>query len=68
MQGHLGVSGGILLLLLLPAALAGGGNALLGRNSRSVLKAGLIAAAVCYLGFLLFVLIFFLTVPSDFFQ
>jgi hypothetical protein len=67
-HGRLGISGAIVLMALLPAALASAGNAVLHRDSGAVARAGLAAAAVCYLGFLVFVLVFLLTVPPEFFQ
>ena len=67
-HGRLGISGAIVLMAILPAAVASLGNAVLRRDSGAVARAGILAAAVCYLGFLLFVLVFFLTVPPEFFQ
>ena len=58
----------IVLMAILPAVLASTGNAVLRRDSGAVARAGVLAAAVCYLGFLLFVLMFLLTVPPEFFQ
>src|SRR5215210_4350839 len=68
MHGHLGVPGAMVLMAILPAASASAVNAALRRDPGAVARAGMFAAAVCYLGFLLFVLVFFLTVPSEFFQ
>jgi hypothetical protein len=56
-----------ILLSIVPAAVAGTGNALLGRELGAVIRAGILAALVCYAGFLLFVLMFLLTVPDGFF-
>jgi predicted membrane protein len=67
-HGHLGISGAVVLMGILPAALTSAGNAALRRGPRAVARAGMFAAAVCYLGFLVFVLVFFLTVPREFFQ
>jgi hypothetical protein len=66
-HGRLGVTGAFVLLALLPAAVAGAGNALLGRDRRAAVVAGVLAGFVCYGGFLLLVLLFFLTVPDEFF-
>ena len=66
-HGRLGVTGAFVLLALLPAAVAGAGNALLGRDRGAVVLAGVWAGLICYGGFLLFVLWFFLTVPDEFF-
>lgn len=55
------------ILLLLPAALAAVVNLLLGRSHRSVGIAALLAVLVSAAGFAIYVAIFFLTVPDDFF-
>jgi|SRR5215210_9218786 len=67
-HGRLGIPGAMVLMAILPVALASAGNAALHRDPRAVARAGMFAAAVCYLGFLVFVAIFFLTVPPEFFQ
>jgi hypothetical protein len=67
-EGRLGVSGGVALMAILPAALAAVGNALLGRRAWEIARAFVAAGSTCYLGFLCFVLWFFLTVPSEFFN
>lgn len=67
-EGSLGVSGGVALMAILPAGLAGFGNALLGRSAWEVARALIAAGATCYLGFLSFVVWFFLTVPPEFFN
>ena len=56
-----------ILLSVLPAAVASAGNALLGRDLGAIVRAGILAALVCYAGFLLFILLFLLTVPDGFF-
>ena len=56
------------MLAILPAAVAIAGNVVLRRDSGAVARAGAFAAAVCFGGFLLYVLWFFLTVPPDFFN
>ena len=66
-HGRLGDWAAGAILLLLPAALAAGVNLLLGRSHRSVGIAALLAALVTAAGFAIFVAIFFLTVPDDFF-
>jgi hypothetical protein len=55
------------ILLLLPAAMAAAVNLLLGRSHRSAWIAALLAALVSGVGFAVFVIVFFLTVPDDFF-
>jgi hypothetical protein len=67
-HGRLGVSGAIVLVGILPAALAGGGNTMLGRRGGPAIRAALAAASVCFFGVVLFALVFFLTVPPEFFQ
>jgi hypothetical protein len=63
----LSVFGAFVLLAILPAVVASAGNALLGRHRGAVLRAGILGALVCYLGFLFMVLLFLLTVPDEFF-
>jgi hypothetical protein len=67
-HGRLGVSGGVLLLGILPAAFAASGNAMLGRGGGPAVRAALAAASICFLGIVVFALVFFLTVPPEFFQ
>ena len=67
-QGRLGTAGGVLLLVVLPATLAAVGSAQFGRSQRWAVLAGFLAAVVCLAGFFVLVLVFLLTVPSDFFQ
>lgn len=67
-DGGLGVSGAVASMAILPAAMAAVGNALLGRRGWEVVRALLAAGSTCYLGFLGFVLWFFLTVPPEFFN
>src|SRR5438046_10452409 len=67
-HGRLGAPGGILLLAILPAVLACIGNAMLGRERGAIIRAGLAAGSICCLGLLLYALVFFLTVPPEFFQ
>jgi hypothetical protein len=55
------------ILLLLPAAMAAAVNLLLGRSHRSAWIAALLAALVSGAGFAIFVIVFLLTVPDDFF-
>jgi hypothetical protein len=55
------------LMSILPAALASAGNALLGRDMGAVARAGIFAAVVCLGGLFLFVALFFLTTPPEFF-
>lgn len=57
----------VVTLLLLPAALAGAVNVALGRRRRAVWAAALLAAFVSALGFVAYVIWFFLTVPPEFF-
>jgi hypothetical protein len=67
-HGRLGALGGILFLGILPAALAGSGNVLLCRGRGSVIRASFAAATICGLGLFVYALVFFLTVPPEFFQ
>jgi hypothetical protein len=67
-HGRLGTLGGILLLGILPTALAGSGNAMLRRGRGAVTRASVAAAFICFLGLCVYVLVFFLTVPPEFFQ
>jgi hypothetical protein len=64
-QGRLG-AWTLLILLVLPAALAAVVNLGLGRGRRSALAAALLAMLVSGVGFVAFVVYFFLTVPDDF--
>ena len=66
-RGELSDAEVFVLVAILPAAAASAGNALLGRDLGAVVRAGIFGAVVCALGLLLLVLIFFLTVPPDFF-
>ena len=66
-RGELSVVRSCVVLAVLPAVVASGGNALLGRGFGAVVRAGILAAAVCGLGLLLMALIFFLIVPPEFF-
>jgi uncharacterized membrane protein YhdT len=66
-QGRLGVTGAVALMAVLPAALASLGVWLVRRDARAGVKAGFAAAVVCWLGFVLFVVLFFLTRPPEFF-
>jgi hypothetical protein len=67
-HGRLGTLGGIMLLGMLPAALAAAGNAILRRERGQVIRASVAAAFVCFLGLVIYALVFFLTVPPEFFQ
>jgi hypothetical protein len=67
-EGRLGVAGAVALMAILPAAMAAAGNALLGRSAREIARALIAAGSMSYLGFLCFVLWFFLTVPPEFFN
>lgn len=67
-HGRLGTLGGIVLLGIFPAALAGSGNAMLQRARGPVIRASVAAAFVCCLGLVVYALVFFLTVPPEFFQ
>ena len=66
--GRLGVAGALALMGILPAAMAAGGNILLNRGTWEVVRASIAAGCLCFLGFLCFVLWFFLTVPPEFFN
>ena len=67
-HGRLGVSGAVALMALLPASMAAAGNTFLGRSPWEVGRALIAAGLTCFLGFLCFVLWFFLTVPPEFFN
>jgi hypothetical protein len=67
-HGRLGTLCGIMLLGMLPAALAAAGNAILRRERGQVIRASVAAAFVCFLGLVIYALVFFLTVPPEFFQ
>jgi hypothetical protein len=66
-QGRLG-AWTLLILLAFPAALAAVVNLALGRGRRAALAAALLAMLVSGVGFVAFVIYFFLTVPDDFFN
>jgi hypothetical protein len=58
----------LILLAIVPAVCAVVGNAALGRRGVSAAIAGLLAAAIGVGSFFLFLLVWLLTLPPDFFQ
>jgi hypothetical protein len=67
-HGRLGVGDAVFLFGILPAGLAAAGNAVLNRGVGPAIRAALVAASICLLGFVIFVLVFLLTVPPGFFE
>jgi hypothetical protein len=62
------MGGGILCFGIVPAALAGAGNARLGGERRSIVRASVGAASICFVGVMVDAIVFLLTVPPGFFQ
>jgi hypothetical protein len=60
-EGGLEVPGAVFFLAIVPAALAAAGNIVLERSRGAVVRAAMLAAGVCWGGFLLMIILFFLS-------
>lgn len=67
-HGRLDVGDAVFFVGILPAGLAAAGSGVLNRGVGPAIRAALGAASICFLGFVVFVVVFLLTAPPGLFE
>jgi hypothetical protein len=67
-HGRLDGGDAVFFFGILPAGLAAAGNAVLNRGVGPAIRAAVGAALICLLGFVVFLIVFFLTAPPGLFE